>query len=44
MAVAAAAGAVALWAGAASALDKITVAYFLEWPTANPGRATREDL
>ena len=35
MAVAAAAGAVALWAGAASALDKITVAYFLEWPTAN---------
>ena len=32
---AAAAGAALLLASSASALDKITVAYFLEWPTAN---------
>lgn len=30
-----AAGAAALFMSAASALDKVTVAYFLEWPTAN---------
>ena len=30
-----AAGAAALFVSSASALDKITVAYFLEWPTAN---------
>ena len=30
-----AAGAAALFVSTASALDKITVAYFLEWPTAN---------
>ena len=31
----AAAGAAALFMSSASALDKVTVAYFLEWPTAN---------
>ena len=30
-----AAGAAALFLSSASALDKLTVAYFLEWPTAN---------
>ena len=30
-----AAGVAMLFASSASALDKITVAYFLEWPTAN---------
>ena len=30
-----AAGVAMLFASSASALDKVTVAYFLEWPTAN---------
>ena len=35
MARGALAGAALLAAGAAAAQDKVTVAYFLEWPTAN---------